>query len=181
MSRPSLWRPLFLTGMMGAGKSTVGKLMASRAAVVFVDLDRRIERVTGRGVATLIAGGVDVFRRWEHAALRSLVAEPGFTHLGSVVATGGGVVEDPRNLVLMRSAGAVAYLAVPIEILVQRLSRDTEQASRPLLDPGSLRESIVWRLAERESAYNTADLRVDGGQAPAQVVDRILAAVRERT
>lgn len=167
--------PVFLTGMMGAGKSTVGQLLAQRLGVAFIDLDQRVERIAGCRVAELFAVGEAEFRRREHAALRSLVAEPGFRDAGSVVATGGGVVEDVRNRELMLSCGRVAYLAVSIDVLLRRLSSPEQLAVRPLLDARSLRTSVAARLAQREPLYKTAQMCIDASDDAPIVVARLLA------
>ena len=178
MGEFQLRRPLFLTGMMGAGKTTAGRCLAQRLRVPFIDLDRRIERISGRPIAELVTDDLGAFRRLEHAALRSLVREPGFTNAGSVVATGGGVVEDARNRELMLHAGEVAYLAVSIDVLLQRLAAPQQLATRPLLDARSLRDSVGVRLAQREPLYKTAPLCIDAGDEAELVCSRILSALQ---
>ncbi|TPV93313.1 MAG: shikimate kinase II [Myxococcales bacterium FL481] len=175
MTQPSIRGAVFLTGMMGAGKSTVGRELARLRGAVFVDLDVRIERIAGRLIAEVFAAdGEAGFRRLEHAALRSLLAEPGYVDVDSVVATGGGVVVDRRNRELMRSAGRVVHLVVPLDELLRRLQAPAQLAARPLLAARSLRESVAARLAQREPLYKTAELCIDASEEPHLVAARIL-------
>ncbi|MBC8072317.1 MAG: hypothetical protein IAG13_28605, partial [Deltaproteobacteria bacterium] len=90
-------RPLFLVGMMGSGKTSVGRELARTRGVPLCDLDRRIEWIFGQGIDALLAEGEPRLRAREHDALRTLVAEPGFAGRAIVVATGGGTPIDPRN------------------------------------------------------------------------------------
>lgn len=170
-------KPVFLTGMMGAGKSTVGPLLAAQWQAPFIDLDRRIERLFGAPIPALFARGEPHFRRCERLALRLLVAEPGFRGRTAVVAAGGGVVVDPDNRALMRDAGVVFFLDVPADELARRLSR-SPIAARPLLGPdlAAVTARVAELLAQRRSAYEEAFGVVDGSGAPQDVAHRVLAA-----
>jgi shikimate kinase len=168
-------RPVFLTGMMGAGKSTVGPLLAQRWGAPFVDLDRRVERIFGAAIPTLFARGEAHFRRCERAALRLLVAEPGFIARTTVIAAGGGIVVDPDNRAVMRAAGVVLFLDVPAPELALRLSRDP-LPGRPLLglDPAAVLARVRELLGQRRSAYEEAHGVVDGSGPPQDVAHRLL-------
>lgn len=159
--------------MMGAGKSTLGRALASRRGVAFIDLDVRIERLSGRSIADLFARGEAGFRACERAALRSLLAEPGFATSGAVVATGGGIVADPSNLAAIHAIGVSVYLRVEVATLVQRLSRDAERARRPLLAGVDLEARLTELFAARESAYASASFTVDAEGE----IDAILATI----
>jgi shikimate kinase len=189
--------PVFLVGMPGAGKSTVGRVLARSLDAVFIDLDDRIEMLFGASIARLFSpnsvasrparsasGPVDrsdldlrfehgepAFRASERAALRSLVDEPGFAGAAAVVATGGGVVCDADNLEVMRGVGRLVYLEVDIETLQARLCQPAQRGARPLL----ARTSLAELLAARESAYRHASLIVDGRGQP----DRVAAEIRQ--
>lgn len=171
-------RPVFLTGMMGAGKSTVGPLLAALWDAPFVDLDRRIERIFGAAIPALFACGELHFRRCEKAALQLLVAEPGFRSRTVVVAAGGGLVVDPDNRAAMREAGLVYFLDVPAAELARRLG-STPIAGRPLLGPDvdAVAARVTELLDKRRSAYEEADGVVDGNGPPQDVAHRLLTAL----
>lgn len=177
MSGPG--RPVFLTGMMGAGKSTVAPLLAAAWGATWVDLDTRIARVFGAPIAALFARGEAQFRRQEREALASLIAEPGFVRRSVVVATGGGVVIDPHNRALMRSVGRVALLRVATEVLAERLSAG-EARARPLvaaLSGHELRARLLEVWTQRRSAYEEADVVVDAEGSPQDAVHKLRAAL----
>jgi shikimate kinase len=169
-------RPLFLTGMMGSGKSTVGRLLAHELGVPFVDLDRRIERLFGASIEDMFAAGEDRFRACERAGLTSLCAEPAFGARRSVVATGGGIVIDPDNRATMAEHGVVLHLDVPVDELARRVEHE---GGRPLLGGSSMmvRRRLTELLAARGCAYQDADLCVDGRGSPDEVVARIRVAL----
>src|SRR5690349_3633498 len=123
--------PLFLLGMMGAGKTSVGRVLARELDLVFIDLDERIERLFGASIASLFEHGEPAFRAREHSALRSLVDEPGFAGAAAVVATGGGIVCDADNLQIMSSVGRLVYLEVDVETLCTRLRQPEQRDTRP--------------------------------------------------
>jgi len=170
-------KPVFITGMMGSGKSTVGRLVADATRAEFVDLDDRITRIFGVSVEALFADGEARFRECERVALEALANEPGLRDRAVVVATGGGVVTDPRNLATMHRVGITVFIDVPVRELAARLPVDGG-SGRPLLGDG---ESVEARLREllgaRQEAYARCRLRVDGSGAPAAVTERVLAAL----
>jgi shikimate kinase len=171
-------KPVFLTGLMGAGKTTVGSLLAQRWGVPFIDLDLRIVRVFGAAIPALFARGEAHFRRCERTALQLLLAEPGFAARTVVVATGGGVVIDPDNRAAMRKAGVVLFLDVPAVELGVRLASGPI-AARPLLgnDPAAVAARLGELLAQRRSAYEEAHGVVDGSGPPQDVAHRLLTAL----
>lgn len=176
--------PLFLTGMMGSGKSTVGRLLAHELDATFVDLDARIERLFGRPISALLEGaeeGAGRFRALERHALESLVREPGFSSRPVIVATGGGAVIDAENRELMREHGTIVHLDVDVDVLERRLRADhaEDPHARPLLPPAvvDLRQRLQELCIARQGAYRDCDLVVDGGTSPAEVVARVRAAL----
>ena len=108
---------VYLVGMPGSGKSTVGREVAGRLGVPFVDLDEEIERRSGSSVSAIFASeGEAAFRAME---ARELVGAS--RHDPSVVACGGGVVLEPANRIALRNTGTCVYLDVPIEVLQARV------------------------------------------------------------
>ncbi|MCA9681638.1 MAG: shikimate kinase [Myxococcales bacterium] len=174
--------PLFLLGMMGAGKTSVGSLLASRRCCAFIDLDRRIERLFARTIPALFAEGEAHFRSCERAALLSLLAEPGFARRDVVVATGGGIVVDARNLEAMAAVGCTIYLEADLATLLARLESRSQREGRPLLSPtdgeaGALARRLAELLAAREQTYRRAALIIDARGTPEEVVTAVLAAL----
>jgi shikimate kinase len=166
--------------MMGSGKSTAGRILAEQLEVPFIDLDARVQRIFGRTIEELFAEGEERFRRCERLALESLVAEPAFAARGAIVATGGGVVIDPRNRETMLAAGVVVHLDVPVAELAARLLAGSERRTRPLLlETGG--DGLPTRLAEllamRRAAYLDRSIVVDARGSAEVVAARILAAL----
>ena len=151
----ALERPVVLVGMMGAGKSTVGRRVAVKLGRPFADTDALIEAREGQSIAELFATrGEPAFRDLEAAALRELVLGPELL----VLATGGGAVVRPANRALLREHATVVWLRASAGVLAHRVRQD---GSRPLLadDP---RAAIDRLLAEREPWYReVADHVVD--------------------
>lgn len=176
-------RPLFLTGMMGCGKTTVGRVLADARGWPLVDLDARIERLFGVSIPELFAAGEERFRELERRALESLLAEPGITGRAVVVATGGGAVLDSSSRARMDAAGTRVFLDVGVDELVRRLrpAVEAEHEARPLLegDQASLRQRVAELLASRRSAYRGGALCVDGQGDPAVVAERVVVALGE--
>ncbi len=162
---------------MGSGKTTVGRVVAERSRARFVDLDERLELIFGRSIADIVRAGEPRFRRLERAVLLHLLDDPGFTRDEAwVVATGGGVVTDPRNMEAMKGAGTVVYLDVPVAEIARRVGRDP---TRPLLDGADDPAETLGRLLDaRRSAYEAAHRRVDGRGTPHEVAGRVVQAWR---
>jgi shikimate kinase len=167
---------IVLVGMMGAGKSTVGRLLARRMDRPFLDSDVLLEEQTGRTVAQIFADeGEAAFRAVEADVLGQMLDDD----TPSIVAAAGGAVLDPSNRERMRARGLVVWLRVDPAVLVRRVRGGSH---RPLLadDPaGTLR-----RLAdERDEHYRAvAHEIVDVGDlSPDQVADRVASVVGART
>ncbi len=164
---------ILLVGMMGAGKTTVGRLLADRLGCPYLDSDEEVQAATGRTVPELFAEhGEASFRAAESAALAEAVAVDGPV----VVAVAGGAVLDPANRDLLARSGTVVWLRADPATLAGRVG---DGDGRPLLDgdaAGALRRlDQVRRPLYQDLAQVTVD--VDGLTA-AQVADRVLAAVR---
>jgi shikimate kinase len=160
---------VYLVGMPGAGKSVVGKELAGRLGVPFIDLDSEIERQTGSSVADIFAAeGETAFRGREAAALTDAS-----THDPAVVACGGGVVLEPANRITLRNTGVAVFLDVPLEDLRSRVRPATD---RPLIRTEGDLERL---LAAREPLYREfAAHVVDGTASPAEVADAVVEELR---
>jgi shikimate kinase len=165
---------LALVGYRGTGKSTVGRLLAGRLGLAFLDADAALEARHGRSVREVFdALGEPVFRDWEEQTLAALTAEP-----GRVVATGGGVVLREPNRKRLRDFGLVVWLTAPAPVLADRLAADPDAVgTRPALTPAGTLVEINEVLAAREPLYRSvADVEVSTeGRTPAEVSDAVLA------
>lgn len=140
---------VFLVGPMGAGKSTIGRLLATELGFNFRDSDRVIEERTGADIPWIFdMEGEEGFRERESAVLHELSNEK-----NTVVATGGGIILREQNRGLMCSAGFVCYLTASIDQLVERTARDKK---RPLLQVENPRQKIIDLLAIRDPLYQEA-------------------------
>lgn len=160
---------VFLVGPMGAGKSTIGRLLAAELKVPFYDSDRVIEERTGADIPWIFdVEGESGFRDRESAVLAELAEEP-----GAVIATGGGIVLRPVNGEVMHRAGQVCYLTASIEQLVERTAKDKK---RPLLQVDNPRQKIIDLLNQRDPLYReVADWVVSTDRRPPKAVARDIA------
>lgn len=167
---------LWLVGMMGAGKSSVGALLAARLGRPLVDLDRAIERAAGRSIPELFESeGERGFRKREREALEAVAGQR------AVVALGGGAAAQPGAVERLLATGALVYLRARAETLAARVGA---AEARPLLaglDPAARLAKIRSLLAERERFYLRAPCVVDtdgldAAGAAAEVLQRLEAA-----
>lgn len=166
-------RPIVLVGLMGAGKSTVGRRLAKRLGLPFVDSDVAIEEASGSPTAELFERyGENDFRDGERRLVARLVEGE-----VRVIATGGGAFNDPRTRQLLNERAITIWLDAPIDVLAERtLRRD----NRPLLRNVD-RTGTLTRLAdERRAFYEEAKIHIrSGAGAHSDVVETIVAALRK--
>lgn len=159
---------LVLVGPMGAGKTSIGKRLAERFGLQFVDADREVEAHTGASVSTIFdCEGEAGFRERERAALTALL-----NGTDTLIATGGGAVLDDGNRALMRTRGFVVHLHVGVEEQLRRLARDR---TRPLLQRDDREDALRALAGIREPLYtDVADLRFDThGHAPGEAAIKL--------
>lgn len=172
--RARLDRPIVLVGLMGAGKSTVGKRLAARLDLPFVDTDAEIESAAGLSAAEIFElYGEDDFRDGERRVVARLIDGE-----CKVIATGGGAFVDPRTRVLLNEQAITVWLDAPVEVLVERTAR---RDTRPLLRGGDPRETLKRLAEQRRAAYAQAHIRIVTGKgAHGDVVDAILEQLTKR-
>lgn len=141
---------IILIGFMGSGKTTVGKKLARKMKLDFVDTDNMVEAYTGEKISDIFARqGEAAFRRLETEMLRRLLER----EQRCVISVGGGLPVQPENQPILKELGTVVYLKASVDTLVGRLRGDT---SRPKLQGGDLRERIIRLMEQREDAYQAA-------------------------
>ncbi|WP_459772983.1 3-dehydroquinate synthase [Asaia astilbis] len=147
---------IVLVGLMGAGKTTIGRRLASRLGLEFVDADQEIERAAGCTIAEIFARhGEPAFRDGERRVIQRLLQGP-----PKILATGGGAFIDPHTRRLVKAHARSVWLRCPLPILVRRVSGRT---GRPLLDKGNIESTLAALQAQRHPIYAEADIIVDCG------------------
>jgi shikimate kinase len=165
---------IYLTGFMGAGKSSAGRLLAARLGVDFYDTDEVIARALEMSIGQIFSCFGETFFRDAETELLGLLAGklPGTC----VVATGGGAVLREENMAAMRKNGVVVFLDVSADEACKRLSGTRD---RPLLNGVNRRASIEYLMEKRRPFYRKADLAVETtGATVEEAVNAIIAAVR---
>ncbi|MCS0708991.1 bifunctional shikimate kinase/3-dehydroquinate synthase AroKB [Massilia aurea] len=170
---------IFLVGLMGAGKTTIGRLLARKLNRRFVDADHEIEARTGATIPWIFEiEGEACFRRREADVIRDLSAQQGL-----VLATGGGAVLDPKSRALLAERGTVIYLRASIGSILQRTAHDK---NRPLLQTADPRGKLEQLWTERDPLYREiADLVIDTGRPNVQsmvqtILDQLAAQENAR-
>lgn len=165
---------IVLTGFMGTGKTSVGRALAAKAGMSFMDIDEQIARDTGLSIQQIFAGaGEGHFRELESRAVELVSLLDRF-----VIATGGGVVLNQNNMKALRRNGVIVNLMASVDSVLERTK---PWQDRPLLIGGDPREKIEALLAEREKFYGNCDLRVDTtGVGVDEVADKIIVGLQGR-
>ena len=164
-------RTVVLIGMMGAGKTAVGRRLAKALGWPFEDADAAIEAAAGTTISNIFAEiGEPAFREKERQVIARLLGGE-----RQVLALGGGAFVDPATRALVRAKALSIWLRADLDTLVRRTGRP---GKRPLLAQGDPRARLAELLRQRSPIYAEADLVVDSGNAPiAAVVNRVLEAL----
>ncbi len=167
-------RIIYLVGPMGAGKSTIGRLLANDLGLSFTDTDQEIEARCGAEIAWIFdVEGEEGFRKRETDVLHDLSQQS-----AQIIATGGGTVMHVENRKIISATGFVVFLDAAVDTLVRRMEKDK---SRPLLQKPNRDEVIRDLYAEREPVYRElADVVVSTSRGnPRQVVNKIVDALNQ--
>ena len=170
----SLRRTVALIGMMGAGKSSIGRRLALRLEVPFKDADSEIEAAAGCSIQDFFTRyGESAFREGERKVIGRLLGDA-----PHVLATGGGAFIDPVTRARMKEAAVSVWIAAPVDVLLARVARKDD---RPLLKNGDPREVLERLLKERAPIYGEADFTIDSENGPhSDTVERIVAELTDR-
>ncbi len=165
-------RVIVLVGLMGAGKSTVGRRLATELGLPFHDADSEIEKAAGCSIADFFDRfGEPAFREGERRVIARLLAAP-----RHVLATGGGAFMDPATRALIRGAGISVWLRADLDLLMARVSK---RPTRPLLKTTDPRATMERLMTERYPVYAEADITIDSSGGPHDtVVQKIMSELK---
>ena len=165
-------RVIVLVGLMGAGKSTVGRRLASELGLTFHDADLEIEKAAGCSISDFFDRfGEPAFREGERRVIARLLAAP-----RHVLATGGGAFMDPATRELIRGAGISVWLRADLDLLMARVAK---RPTRPLLKTADPRATMERLMKERYPIYAEADITIDSSGGPHDtVVQKIMSELK---
>jgi shikimate kinase len=160
---------IILVGFMGTGKTTVGRIVAERRGMSFVDMDDLIEEREAKSIDSIFAeDGEAHFRALERQLVKELAQSQGL-----VIGAGGGVVLNPDNIGDYEATGLVVCLTAPPDVILERVAKDSH---RPLLEGGEKAQKIIGMLESRKALYGAIPFQVDTTKlTPDQVADEIVA------
>ncbi|MGQ3301286.1 shikimate kinase [Reyranella sp.] len=168
----SLPRTVALVGLMGAGKSAIGKRLAVRLGLPFVDADDEIERAAGCSISEFFEKyGEQEFRAGERRVIGRLLEET-----PRILSTGGGAYMDPETRGLMKTRAITVWLRAELDVLFDRVKKRTH---RPLLRQGDPKEILARLMHQRYPIYAEADIVVDSTAQPAErTTEQVIEAIR---
>ena len=167
-------RTVALVGLMGAGKSSIGRRLAQRLGLPFVDADAEIEKAAGATIEEIFEHeGESAFRAGERRVIARLLEEP-----PHVLATGGGAFMDAATRGLLAERAVTVWLRADLDLLLSRVAR---RSNRPLLKDVDPRATLERLIAERYPVYARSDITVDSIDGPPEAtVERVLQALGDR-
>jgi shikimate kinase len=164
-------RSIVLVGMMGAGKSSVGRRLAARLGLAFVDADSEIETAAGMSIADIFSAHGEAYFRSGEARVIARLLEGG----PQVLATGGGAIMNPDTRAAIRAKAVSIWLNAEYDVLLRRVRRRTD---RPMLKTADPAETLRRLLAERSPTYAQADVTLNSRDAPHEmIVNEAIAAL----
>jgi shikimate kinase len=165
-------RSVVLVGMMGVGKSSIGRRLAARLAIPFVDADTEIEKAAGMSISDIFARHGEADFRGGEARVIARLLETG----PQVLATGGGAVMNEGTRAAITSKGVSIWLSAEFDVLMRRIAKRRED--RPMLQTGDPAETLRQLLKVREPVYALADLTIQSREGPHDaIVSEIIAAL----
>ncbi len=168
-----LERSIVLVGLMGSGKSAIGRRLAARIGMDFVDADSEIEEAAGLSINDIFeVHGEDAFRDGERRVIARLLSKP-----AHILATGGGAFMDPETRKIVKERGISVWMRAEFDVLLRRVSR---RDNRPLLK-GNDKEEVLRRLIEeRYPVYGEADITVQSQDGPhEETVSEVIEAIKQ--
>ena len=167
-------RSLVLVGMMGAGKSSIGRKLAQRLNLPFVDADTEIERAAGMSITDIFAKHGEPYFRAGEARVIARLLDGG----PQVLATGGGAFMNPQSREAIRVKGVSVWLKADYDVLMKRIKRRNDRPMLKTDDPG---ETLHQLMRERDPVYAEADVTVHSRDVPHElIIGEIIAAVAQR-
>ncbi len=166
-------RTIVFVGLMGAGKSHIGRRLAARLGLPFIDADAEIEAAAGCSIEEIFARhGEDAFRDGERRVIARLLSGP--VH---VMAAGGGAFMNAETRRRIRDCAISIWLRAEVDVLLERVAR---RSNRPLLKQGDPRQVLEQLIAERYPVYGEADITVDTNHGPpGPIADKVYTALKE--
>ncbi len=170
----ALAKPVVLVGLMGAGKSTIGRRLASSLGISFVDADAEIAEAAGCSISDIFEiYGESIFRDLEQRVMQRLLNDK-----PCIIATGGGAFINPGIRAAIRDKAISVWLKAELDVLLERVSR---RDTRPLLKTGDRRAILSRLMDERYPIYAEADIAIDSNAGVHEdVVQSVLRALEEK-
>ncbi len=166
---------IILTGFMGTGKTTLGRLLAEKIGYRFVDTDAQIEKQTGKSISEIFATqGEATFRQFETNLVKKLAEESGL-----IIATGGGLVLNPDNVTELKRSGQIFCLTASPKEILQRVNRQGN--TRPLLQEDDPLQKIVTLLQQRDPIYQQFSQISTSGMTTEKLVEKILGIIQNKS
>lgn len=168
---------VILIGFMGTGKTSIGKMLATKLGCAFIDMDVLIEEQSGMSIPAMFEKYGEAYFRNKESELAVTLSE----RQNAVISTGGGIVKNPANIEALRKSGPIVCLTADVDTILVRTSRRGERPVLDNADDGNRRLAIEKLLSERSAMYQQCDFSIDTSElSPLQVVEAIIRYLRSR-